>query len=77
MSPDEITNRHPLKPGRAATEPEETTCPHGFAGLWFRWEWSAKYGSEDQSDPIILENPADCHECNCNDPFCKRCWEDD
>ena len=66
-----------LKPGMRATKPEVEDCPHGRPGLVYRWVWNeARGGTEAESEPEVLEVPKGCHECNCDDPFCKRCWDD-
>lgn len=72
---DRILRDNPVRRGWSATAPEESECAHGVMGMWSRWEWRTDTGSEEDSEPVILEDPAACHECNCSDPFCRRCWE--
>lgn len=77
MTLAEVVAAHPVPKGWSATEPEEQTCQHEHPGQWHRWEWKTKTGSEEDSEPVILETPPGCHECNCTDPFCPRCNGDD
>ena len=64
---------HPLAPGWSGTTPERELCPHGYGYLWTRWEWCpARGGTEESSEPVILEVPCDCHECNCDGIGCQR-----
>ena len=76
MTPAEVAARHPVRPGVVATEPTTESCPHHHAGMWARWEWRpARDETEETSEPVVLEVPATCHECNCDDPTCARCFK--